>query len=200
MNDVFYVGIAGRAGSGKDPAAQVVAGHMTKPTTIKALAEGLKNMLAAHYGVAQDNPLLYTAEGKASPSPNPLTKGNTVRDDLIQLGDATRAINLNIWVNDMKRRAMQTGAQIVVVPDVRYKNEKEQLDMLIWVGPDKPGKHPTEAELTSEDATLNCAFLQLTVGERLDALREILQTTRKRVEDGSARSQIEAYRLFGAAV
>jgi hypothetical protein len=62
------IGVAGRAGSGKDPAAQVLAGFSREPTVIIPLAYGLKAMLAGYYGIAPDHPLLriYRRESDAA--------------------------------------------------------------------------------------------------------------------------------------
>ena len=169
-----FVGVGGRAGSGKDPAAQVLAGILPGDSVIIPVATGLKNMLAAHYGVLPGSPqahrLFYTGEGKKKPSPNPLKPGNTVRQDLIDLGDLTRSLNKDVWIDDTLRRGTLSGAEYVVVPDVRYTNEASRMDILLWMGGDEAGDHPTEAELTSRHATGNLWFPQDTVAERLEAL------------------------------
>lgn len=168
------IGIAGRAGSGKDPAAQVVTAFMPGRTVIMPLATGLKSMLAGYYQIAPDAALLYTAEGKSSPAPRPLRLGNTVRSDLQQLGDVTRAINPGIWIDDAILRASRLGAEFLILPDVRYKNELAVCHFAFWIGPDAPGDHATEAELTSADVEEEFRFMQPTVSERLAALRMAL--------------------------
>jgi hypothetical protein len=181
-HEPILIGVAGRAHSGKDPAAQVIAGHMDGPTAIIPLATGLKQMLAAHYGLAwggvQAQALLYTAQGKAQPSPNPLKAGNSVRQDLIDLGDATRALDPDIWVRDLRRRALASEAKYVLVPDVRYPNELQAMDCGIWVGPDDAGEHPTESALTSADFTRHARYMQSTVEGRLSAIRGVFRIRR----------------------
>lgn len=171
MTRPIYIGVGGRAGSGKDPAAQVLAAFTDGPTAIVPLATGLKEMLAARYGVAVTNPLLQTAGGKASPSPNPLQEGNTVRNDLQQLGDKTRELDPQIWIRDMRRRAEQQELQYVIVPDIRYPNELAYMDLCIWVGPDAEGQHQTESALNSQDFPEELRFMQDKVGDRLEAIR-----------------------------
>jgi len=135
-------------------------------------------MLAAHYGLAwggtQAQYLFYTKEGKMEPSPNPLKPGNTVRQDLMDLGDTTRAINQDIWVTDTIYRGKHSRCQFVLVPDVRYPNELKHMDYAIWVGPDTPGEHGTENALTSADFSETARFMQDTVVGRLVALRAYL--------------------------
>ncbi len=182
-NKPVLIGVSGRAGSGKDPAAQVLAGHMDGPTTIIPLATGLKQMLAAHYGLAwggtRAQNLLYTGPGKAQPSPNPLKPGNTVRQDLIDLGDVTRSLDPDVWVRDTIRRAQESGARYVILPDVRYPNELQALDYGIWVGPDDVGDHPTESALTSADFPASARYMQSTVEGRLHAIRGAFSTRRE---------------------
>lgn len=169
------IGIAGRAGSGKDPAAHVLAGHAPGPTVVMPLATGLKAMLAGYYGWSPNDHRLYTSAGKKQYSPRPLNPGNTVRQDLIDLGDATRAINPRIWIDDCLFRAAEHNPAYVLIPDVRYRNELGVVDCGIWMGPDAPGDHPTEAELTSADFGQLFRFKQPSVAERLAMLRSALQ-------------------------
>ena len=168
---VLFIGVAGRAGQGKDPAGRVIAGMLDRASVCIPLAEGLKDMLAARYGVSPRSPLLYTARGKASPSPNPLKPGNTVRQDLIDLGDATRAIDPQIWVRETERRGVLSGEPVVISPDVRYANEVTLYDRVIWVGHDDPGRHPTESQLTSESPGIDWVFNLGSVEDNLEALR-----------------------------
>ena len=172
MKSVTIIGIGGRKGAGKDPTARVLAGFCPGPSRIEPLARGLKTMLAGLYQVPEDSPLLYTAQGKASPSPFPLRPGNTVRQDLIDLGDQTRALDPDIWVRYCREQIVQdTEAEWGFVPDLRYPNEKQICDLSIWVGPDDAGDHPTESALSSKDFDPEWVFQQPTVGERLQALR-----------------------------
>lgn len=172
MSSPIYIGVSGRAGSGKDPAAQVLSAFTDGPTGILSLSTGLKEMLAARYGVVPTSPLLQTAAGKASPSPNPLQEGNTVRQDLQQLGDKTRELDPQIWIRDMRRRAEQQELQYVIVPDIRYPNELQEMDLCIWIGPDTEGEHQTENALSSQDFTPDLRFMQPEVWERLQAIRQ----------------------------
>ena len=167
----YIIGVAGRAGSGKDPAAQAIIGQARAYAEKFALAKGLKDMQAAFYGVHQDDPMLYTAKGKASPSPRPMNPGNTVRDDLIQLGDATRAVNQDIWVNHTLDRIKRAGVKIAAISDVRYPNEMKVCNITVWIGEDTPGSHPTEAALSSKDVD-GPIFNQPNVDDRLAAVRE----------------------------
>ncbi len=170
MSKVHVVGVAGRAGAGKDPAAQAVVGYATDYCKPYALAKGLKDMQAAFYGIHPDDPLLYTPEGKASLSPRPMKLGNTVRDDLMDLGDATRAINPDIWVEHTLHRIETDQVAIAVISDVRYPNELKACDTTIWIGDATPGKHATEAALMPADVD-GPVFDQPTVAERLYAVR-----------------------------
>lgn len=172
----LFIGIAGRAGQGKDPAARVIAGMLDRASVSIPLAEGLKDMLAVRYGVPPRSPLLYTAKGKASPSPNPLKPGNTVRQDLIDLGDATRSIDPQIWVRETERRGMLSGEPVVISPDVRYANEVTLYDRVIWVGHDDSGDHPTESQLTSKSPGIDWVFNMGSVGANLEAIREDMKS------------------------
>lgn len=168
----LIVGVGGRAGSGKDPAAQVLAGFSKGPVQILRLATGLKLMLAGLYGIQPGSPAYHetfeTGDGKLKRSPMPLIPGNTVRDDLIQLGDYTRAAYEDVWVADLLRR-IPPDTHCVVIPDVRYPNELAICDRFVWVGPDTPGKHATESSLRSGDA--DWVFGLGDVPARLGALR-----------------------------
>jgi hypothetical protein len=132
-------------------------------------------MLAAHYGIMPGTPeyyrVFFTSQGKLQASPNPLKPGNTVRQDLIDLGDITRGLYQDVWVDDCKRRGVESGLEFVLVPDVRYRNELKIMDLTIWVGQDTPGEHPTESQLTSKDFSDHLRFQQDTVVGRLQAIR-----------------------------
>lgn len=174
---MLTIGILGRAGAGKDPASLIVAAYAPRFTVIMPLATGLKQMLAAYYGWSFNDPRLHTSSGKRSMSSKPLNPANpTVRGDMQALGDATRAIRPDIWVRDAQHRATELQAQIIVLPDVRRRNEYEHCDRAFWIGPDDAGDHATEAELTSACVRPGHRFMQPTIHERLHALRRYMSS------------------------
>jgi len=171
---MIVIGILGRAGSGKDPAALVAAAFAPAAAAIVPLATGLKHMLAGYYGWSPSDPRLHTQAGKAGPSPRPMRPDNTVRDDMVMLGDATRGIQADIWVRDALSRAEDLGVDVVVFSDVRRRNECAACHHTFWIGPDTKGAHSTEAELTSADVAPEHRFMQESVHDRLEALRSYL--------------------------
>lgn len=148
-----FIGVAGRAGAGKDPVAQTIVGCLDRPAAIIPFATGLKEMLAGRYGIAvgsiEYHNLFFTKEGKNTVHERALAPGNTVRKDLQMMGDATRAMDPDIWVRDVMQRGREMGVDYVVCPDLRYPNELQYMDYAVWVGGDAEGDHSSESALNS---------------------------------------------------
>lgn len=148
-----FIGVAGRAGAGKDPVAQTIVGCLDGPSAIIPFATGLKEMLAGRYGIAvgsiEYHNLFFTKKGKNTVHERALVPGNTVRKDLQMMGDATRAMDPDIWVRDVMQRGREMGVDYVVCPDLRYPNELQYMDYAVWVGGDEEGDHSSESALNS---------------------------------------------------
>lgn len=195
INQSYVIGLAGRAGAGKDPAAQILAARLPGPSRSTHFAIGLKRMLAGLYGIQLDSPqghrLFYTQAGKASHSPRPLKPGNSVRDDLKDLGDATRANNPQVWVECVEQEIEFMEGPVAFVTDVRYLNEAAICDHIFWIGSQEAGIKEWKEHQVHSSETLTPDQLpadKVTVVDTgsllgdLDAMKEIplLEAIRKR--------------------
>lgn len=121
---MHIIGVAGRKYHGKDSVAREL---VTLGYKVVRFAGPLKAMLRAFYaehGIAPAE-IERKIEGDLKEAPCPLLCGKTPRHAMQTLGEewGRQLISSNLWVESLSYRAEASGAQKVVVPDVRYDNE-----------------------------------------------------------------------------
>lgn|SRR5690606_11304893 len=168
----MLIGIGGKAGAGKSTVAEyLLAKHAFK---IYAFADPLKEMLLA-LNPLKDRDGVRVADLVHGYSWDYAKKYPEVRRLLQRLGtEAGREIlGEHVWVQHLARRIIEDGnepwqddagyvAADVVVPDVRFQNEKEWIKVnegyLIYVNSpltdDRAAGHASETSFTAEDADI----------------------------------------------
>ena len=124
----IIIGLAGRAGSGKNFVACQIQGAVSSLDCFceqYSFAGPLKDTVAAMFGI--DRGLLNTERGKQTVS---WYNGMTYRELLQFVGtDVVREhVAPDFWVNRMESKLDKTPDDIVLITDVRFTNEAE----LIW--------------------------------------------------------------------
>jgi len=119
----MLIGIAGRAGSGKNTFADMLFKYVE--TSEWAFADLLKEVVMIKFGLTRED--VYTQEGKNKFLPH---LGCTVRELLIDEGHSTREkYGENFWINRLMQRIERhywddVGRDSVdLITDVRYDNE-----------------------------------------------------------------------------
>jgi hypothetical protein len=123
MQPPIIIGLAGRAGVGKDTVAEQLrdAGFIRF-----AFAEPLRQMLVAHLDLHGFNPYWINDRGfKETTLP---VFGRSVRQHLQTMGAALRQDDPDYWVRCLALRAglvdgRQPAGDRIVISDVRYRNE-----------------------------------------------------------------------------
>lgn len=149
---VVYIGITGYARAGKDTVAELLSVALTSRglgVVVRSLAFPIKTALTRLTGRSFHG-------DKIKAEPVEILGGITGRDAMISLGDWARSHNPNVFVEALKAAPLGADFNVVLVPDVRRKNEVARMDYIIRVT--RPGvgpgaNHPTEGELDdySED-------------------------------------------------
>ena len=136
------LGLAGRAGSGKDTVARMLVDNFPGKVVVISLADPLKRFIQAAFGFEPDQ-LWGSTERRAEKSAR-FPDGPTAREALQQLGtEWGRRLHPDVWVRHAIRtaRAVQAGQgdydcrewqlgssaapppRLIVIPDVRFDNE-----------------------------------------------------------------------------
>lgn len=154
----MIIGVAGRAGAGKDTFADAIVEYHCDISALKmSFAEPLKRAVMAVHGLAWGD--VFTEAGKKAALPN--YPGMTVRSALQDLGMWARDwYGPDHWVRLLLHNVERAGVTLVVVPDVRFPNEAEAIraagGMVVRI--DRPGSilagteaaHPSEAGIPDE--------------------------------------------------
>jgi hypothetical protein len=143
----LVIGIAGRAGAGKNLAASMIPGAVSV-----GLADPLYAGISAMFGVSES--VLRARSLKERPLP---PFGVTVRRLLQTLGTewGRDSIATDIWIRLLDQRIADLesrGVQVVAVSDVRFANEAEYVRRrggVVWLvrrpGTEAPADHSSEA-------------------------------------------------------
>lgn len=134
MTKPLYIGISGKARHGKNSVAQAIHELMPSDSTIIGFADALKAYCRVAYGMAtKDAPLLQS------------------------VGVGLRQSDDNVWIRVLRDTAEESGYPIVLVPDVRFKNEAQFIrdagGLLVrvirpgFVADDRPADHISETDL-----------------------------------------------------
>jgi hypothetical protein len=188
----FVIGIAGKAGSGKDTFASLLYNEMSKfviAPKIDIYARPIKEAYVAKYGKVLGFTYEDTHDYGWKLLTNPFT--NTTHRQEFQFdgteGTRTRTGNPNVWVQHLWLRNMG-GTGVLLVPDTRFDNEiafSRLNGMLIKVvRPDQPdieqSNHASEVVVGDE----MCDFIVHNTGT-LEALAGIAESLVKLIFDES---------------
>ena len=126
-NDIRIIGLTGKAGSGKDTAADYLVN--TRGWVKTAFAKPLKDMCIQYLGLSEED--VYTQEGKMRYNS---FWGMTNREILQKVGtDAFRnGFNYETWVKitEIQVKKMLEEGKKVVISDCRFDNEAEMIERL----------------------------------------------------------------------
>ena len=171
--DFKTIGIAGKAGSGKDTAAEIIKkllwDHCGEAWDIDSFGKPILQMFNAMMGI---EPLNCPLPRNQKEQPHPALSGMTPRKWMQLAGTEFMRdmVAQNIWINLLQaRNAYGTG---VIIPDVRFDNEGEFCDVVIKI--DRPTEADVEAH--SSESGIDDLFIDLTVindGSLEDFEREI---------------------------
>lgn len=168
---IKLIGISGKKGTGKNVVADLIKEKVSVDYDLRAYADKLKDMASVMLGVSVED--LNSQEFKKTPLPDQWGLGEefydnatdidkmlyshlvdntlTPRDVLQMLGDNTRGIHPNVWVNSMFSKWKESDQWIVT--DVRFPNEfeaiKERGGIMIRVNrkTNSNDYHPSEISL-----------------------------------------------------
>lgn len=135
MTKPLYIGISGKARHGKDTVAKAIHALAPEDTKIIGLADALKAYCRVAYGMREkDGPLLQ-----------------------IVGTDVLRRQRPNIWTEVLATTAEESGYPIILIPDVRFRNEAQFVrdagGLLVrvirpgFVADDRPADHVSEVDL-----------------------------------------------------
>lgn len=116
---IFYIGVSGKMGSGKDTVAKIISEHLNSlgcRTAIVPFALELKRMVMELFGFSEEE--VYK------------TKPPEVRRILQMFGtNVIRERDENFWIRMLEKNAEKVdnpfGYVFVIVPDVRFYNEAQ---------------------------------------------------------------------------
>lgn len=178
----MIVGLSGRAGSGKNVAADALVEH--RGFACCAFADPMKRICAEVF--AWDADRLWGPSERRN-EPDPAWDGLTARRALQELGMAGRSMHPDVWVRATMREIAKRPDRDHVISDVRFKNEAAailaaggSILRIVRPGLDRPAfaDHVSETELTDDDgrmiAIVNAGTkdeLSRHVRRHIDALR-----------------------------
>lgn len=142
----LHIGLAGRAGAGKDTVAGMLVEAAGGPdaAVVIALADPLKRICRDVFGF-DEGQLWSPSERRAEPPPD--RTGPTAREALQRLGDWGRAMDPDVWIDKLLAAVSSLGGgapdhfrqydrmfgvyssyvprtwRLIVTPDVRFPNE-----------------------------------------------------------------------------
>lgn len=141
----LLIGIAGRAGAGKDTLARyLISAARREGFTLerRGLADALKDTARPLFGLTKRD--VTTPEGKA----RVLDSGRSVRSILQDFGVGVRAIDSSAWVRVLLAAARRSTADGIIVPDIRFANEAAEMDVVLRIH--RPGARIIESTHVSE--------------------------------------------------
>lgn len=122
------IGLVGHAGSGKDTAMNVIVRntpYIFYKVEIVRFADKLKDTVATVMGISREELDRLKEEDRNSEI------AKTIREYLQNIGECSRKIDPDIFVNDVVTRIHRLSTldhpELVIVPDVRFINEAQAL-------------------------------------------------------------------------
>jgi deoxynucleotide monophosphate kinase-like protein len=131
------IAITGKAASGKNTVAKLICKsiHHTQSPVHLAFADPIKEMAQTLFPHLPPKYLYGSSKYRSEVISSAFKDGKplTVRQLLIDLGTAGRQYNHNIWIDILRHRlevAQKKNPSIIIVNDVRFKNEFDFLKKL----------------------------------------------------------------------
>lgn len=154
----LLVGIAGRAGAGKDALARYLIAAARRGGwnfERRAFADALKDTARPLFGLSKRD--VYTPAGKARVLPT----GRSVRSILQDFGVGVRSIDSFAWIRMLLAFARTSTADALIVPDVRFANEAAEVDLVLRVI--RPGQALIAEAGHSSEAGLDDALVDVEI-------------------------------------
>jgi hypothetical protein len=163
-DNIFLLGVCGKARSGKDTAAAMMTGTLSHLLSNRvhrmSLAEPIKLMLQglmSYSGIA--NPLDYL-HGDEKETPLPQFGGVTARHLMQTLGTewGRDDVTQNLWMQLLVARARTYWPEtdfftVVVIPDIRFDDEAKECDLVVEIT--RPGTDPVREHVSEKGITDN---------------------------------------------
>jgi ABC-type oligopeptide transport system ATPase subunit len=135
---MYKVAICGKAGSGKDTVAKIITKLVCPNNEVVvqlAFADPIKEIAYTMFPSIPNKYLYGSSKYRAEVIPNAYKDGKplTVRQLLLDIGASGRAYNSNIWIDILLHRtheAIKKESSLIVIADVRFKDEYEALRKL----------------------------------------------------------------------
>lgn len=189
MTTPKIIGFIGKAGSGKDTCYELlrdIGAERNMSVTRVSNAQLLKDMCHTVFNTAlhTSRTMFFGSQREKNTVPNSLETGQwTGRKIMQQIGGAFREISPDIWAQAMIQEAKGSTADVVVITDIRYKNEaaavRSAKGLIVrltrkWDDIDNEGfqGHASETEMKNikVDVILNNAVPLEKVREKLEEL------------------------------
>lgn len=136
---MIKIAISGKAKSGKNTCSDIIEkslakfDDMYKEKFVTAFANPIKEIILDKYPEACRQHIYGSSEFRSYQIPNVFKDGKpyTYRDALIEYGTKGRAFDSELWINhlfnNIGTRKIVSDVKLVIVTDLRFKNEMEAL-------------------------------------------------------------------------
>lgn len=163
----FYVGIAGKARSGKDTLATMLSMMLPETSICMSLADPIKDGVEAMFYA-----FIHRTTGKEDVMPE---LGKSPREIYQSLGTewARDFLGEDVWMKVLKADSLSTYHDIIIVPDIRFDNEAQEVDFMIRVSRDDVPES-VGIEGHASEAGINPRYVDLEVAnnDSLDRLHK----------------------------
>lgn len=200
----MVVGIAGKAGSGKDTIARILNEAFSGKTEIMSFARPVKDALEALDPIIQIDKNEYVRLSGILDSSKPwdtrwdeAKKYPDVRALLQRMGTEVgrNIIDKDLWVNLLRREVLNSPSSLIVVPDMRFETEAECIErfnigdshrksILIHVTRDVAGLDGINSKHASENTDLTYACnIHIENNGSIDDLRTQLKSLIREIRE-----------------
>lgn len=186
---MFKIALTGKANTGKNTVANLFAHNVTysqgfvAKSKFMALADPIKEMILTMFPQADKNALFGASALRSNIIPYAFKDGNplTYRQALIDIGTKGREYQPRVWIDNFDARFNQIDldTDLVIVTDVRYRNEFEHFkakgftSIRILRDVESGIKHSSE---TDQESILNSEYDYIIDNNSdLNGLKEIVQ-------------------------
>jgi hypothetical protein len=134
---MYKIALSGKANTGKNTVSKILYQKLSKNQTniaceYIAFADPIKAMIRNMFPNLPEKYLTGSSQFRAECIPGAFKNNNplTVRQLLIDLGTASKNYQMNIWIGALDnafKKALHKNKNMVIVTDVRFRNEFEYL-------------------------------------------------------------------------
>ena len=129
------------------------------------------------------------------------------------LGVSMRELNSGYWIEALHARIVESGAKVVLIPDVRFENEARWIAMqggllyrvdrtirtddggaAMYVANDRPARHPSETDCDGKD--LFDEYIQIADGDMMAFREHAVRISYKIMDKLNARALVNNAKLL----